>query len=66
MSKKVKNKKSKGLEKEYLPSLKIHIVSEIELGNVSIKEARRIYRITDTATILYWLKEYGNQFKDQF
>lgn len=66
MSKKLKNRNVKGLEKEYLPSLKLHIVNEIEQGKVSINEARRKYGVLDNTVILNWLKEYGDQSKIHF
>ena len=61
MGKKLKNRNVKGFEKEYLPSLKFHIVNEIKQGKLSIDEARLKFGILDNKAILYWLEEYGDQ-----
>lgn len=60
MNKKLKNRNVKGIEKEYLPSLKFHIVNEIKQGKISINEARLRYGVLDNESILYWVKEYGD------
>lgn len=43
----------------YSESFKLHVVSEIECGQVTIGGARRRYGITGGDTIQKWLRHYG-------
>jgi len=61
MNKVMKKRKTKVEEKEFLPSLKLLIVKEIEHGNLSVKDARNKYGVLKESTIIRWLSEYENQ-----
>lgn len=47
-------------QRDYSMSLKLQIVSEIEKGNISITQTRKQYGIQSHATVLNWLREFGN------
>lgn len=47
-------------QRDYSMSLKLQIVSEIEKGNISITQTRKQYGIQSHATILNWLRKFGN------
>ena len=47
-------------QRDYSMSLKLQIVSEIEKGNISITQTRRQYGIQSHATVLNWLRKFGN------
>lgn len=43
----------------YSESFKLHVVSEIESGDLTIEGARRRYGIKGGATVQKWLRRYG-------
>ena len=45
--------------KFYSSAFKLKVVSEIESGQLTLAEARRVYDITGTTTIQRWLRQYG-------
>jgi len=55
--------KSKGYkkhtQKDYSMSLKLRVVNEIELGELSTKGACRKYGIQARSTVVMWLRKYG-------
>ena len=59
MKKKLTRSKTKKEEKEYLLSIKLLIVNEIEQGKLTVIEAKRKYNILEKSTIMNWLVEYG-------
>lgn len=50
----------KRTQKDYTMSFKLQIIQEIERGNLSITEAKKQYGIQSYATILNWLRKFGN------
>lgn len=50
----------KRTQKDYSMSFKLQIVREIELGTISIAQAREIYGIQAHSTIKHWLRKFGN------
>ena len=50
----------KRTQKDYPLSLKIQIVKDIESGELSVTESRKQYGIQSHATVLGWLRKYGN------
>lgn len=50
----------KRTQKDYTLSLKIQIVKEIESGELSVTQSRKKYGIQSHATVLGWLRKYGN------
>jgi transposase-like protein len=47
-------------QRDYSMLLKLQIVSEIEKGNISITQTRKQYGIQSHATVLNWLRKFGN------
>lgn len=43
----------------YSTAFKLKVISQIESGQFSIEEARRIYNIGGSTTIQKWIKKYG-------
>lgn len=50
----------KRTQKDYPLSLKIQIVKDIESGELSVTQSRKQYGIQSHATVLGWLRKYGN------
>jgi len=50
----------KRTQKNYSMSFKLQVVQEIERGELSSREARLKYGVQGNATILDWLRKYGN------
>ena len=50
----------KRTQRDYSMSLKLQIVSEIEQGTLSTREAQRKYGIQARSTIVQWLRKFGN------
>jgi transposase len=51
---------AKRSQRDYSMSLKLQIVSEIERGFMSITQAKKQYGIQSYATVLNWLRKFGN------
>jgi transposase-like protein len=43
----------------YSESFKLHVISEIEAGDLTIEGARRRYGIAGSSTVQKWLRRYG-------
>jgi transposase len=50
----------KRTQKDYTMSLKLQIVQDIEQGKISITQSRKQYGIQSHATVLGWLRKFGN------
>ena len=50
----------KRTQRDYNISLKLQIVQQIERGKLSISQARKDYGIQSRATVVNWLRKYGN------
>ena len=50
----------KRTQKDYTMSFKLQIVQALEQGKTSISEVRKQYGIQSHATVLGWLRKYGN------
>jgi transposase len=50
----------KRTQKDYSPSFKIGLVRQIEQGQLSITSARKLHGIQSHATVLNWLRKFGN------
>lgn len=50
----------KRTQKDYTMSFKLQIVQEIEQGRISITQVRKDYGIQSRATIVQWLRKFGN------
>ena len=47
-------------QKNYSLSFKLQVVQEVERGESSVKGAQRKYGIQGSATLINWLRKYGN------
>ena len=47
-------------QRDYSLSLKLQIVNEIEKGFTTVTQARKQYGIQSHATVLNWLRKFGN------
>jgi len=50
----------KRTQRDYSMSLKLQIVREVEQGSLSITQVRKQYGIQSHATVLSWLRKFGN------
>ncbi len=50
----------KRTQKDYSLSFKVGLVRQIEQGQLSITAARKLHGIQSHATVLNWLRKYGN------
>lgn len=50
----------KRTQKDYSHSFKLGLVGQIERGELSITAARKLYGIQSHATVLNWLRKFGN------
>lgn len=50
----------KRTQRDYSMSLKLQIVREVEQGNLTITQAGKQYGIQSYATVLSWLRKFGN------
>lgn len=56
----MKNKYVKRSQKDYPMSFKLSVVSEVEKGELTYKQAQSKYGIQGRSTVLEWLRKYGN------
>lgn len=50
----------KRTQRDYSLSLKLQVVKEIEMGELSTKGAQRKYGIQARSTVVSWLRKYGS------
>lgn len=50
----------KRTQKDYSMSFKLSVVSEVEKGELTYKQAQSKYGIQGRSTVLEWLRKYGN------
>lgn len=60
MKEKTDLKYVKRSQKDYSMSFKLQVVQEVERGESSVKGAQRRYGIQGNATVINWLRKYGN------
>lgn len=60
MEKEPKRRK-KRTQKDYSLGFKLSIVSRVESGEFTYKQAQKQYGIQGRSTVLVWLRKYGNQ-----
>lgn len=60
MKEEIENKYVKRTQKDYFYAFKLEVVREVETGVLSQKGAQLKYGIQGHATILTWLRKYGN------
>jgi transposase-like protein len=60
MEEQIKSEYVRRTQKDYSMSFKLHVVQEIERGEMSMTTASRKYGIQGDHTVFKWLKKYGN------
>ena len=59
MEGKEKNNKEKRTQRDYSLGFKLEVVSEVETGEMTYKQAQRKYGIQGRSTVLVWLRKHG-------
>jgi transposase len=59
MKEESKNEYVKRTQRDYSMSFKLHVVQEVESGEISPTAARRKYGIQGGRTVITWLRKYG-------
>lgn len=54
------NKKEKRTQRDYNLGFKFSVVSQVEKGELTYKQAQKRYGIQGRSTVLVWLRKYGN------
>lgn len=54
------NKKEKRSQRDYNLGFKLSVVSQVEKGEFTYKQAQKRYGIQGRSTVLVWLRKYGN------
>lgn len=47
-------------QKDYNMGFKLCVISEVEKGNMTYKQAQKAYGIQGRSTVLVWLRKHGN------
>ena len=50
----------KRTQRDYTLGFKLAVVSEVEKGDMTYKQAQRLYGIQGRSTVLVWLRKHGN------
>ncbi len=51
--------KKKRSQKDYSLAFKLQVISEVEKGELSYKQAQKKYGIQGRSTVLVWIRKYG-------
>lgn len=54
------NKQEKRTQRDYNLGFKLSVVSQVEKGDFTYKQAQKRYGIQGRSTVLVWLRKYGN------
>lgn len=57
---KQENKREKRSQRDYNLGFKLSVVSQVEKGEFTYKQAQERYGIQGRSTVLVWLRKYGN------
>lgn len=57
---KEENKREKRSQRDYNLGFKLSVVSQVEKGEFTYKQAQERYGIQGRSTVLVWLRKYGN------
>lgn len=55
-----KQSRRKRTQKDYTLGFKLQVVSQVEKGDFTYKQAQKYYGIQGRSTVLVWLRKYGN------
>lgn len=50
----------KRTQRDYSMAFKLGVISEVEKGQLTYKQAQRLYGIQGRSTVLVWLRKHGN------
>ena len=53
------NPKKKRTQRDYSMAFKLHVISQVEKGEQTYKQAQKQYGIQGRSTVLVWLRKYG-------
>ena len=56
----VDSKRKRRTQRDYTMGFKLQVVDTVEKGDMTYKQAQRIYGIQGRSTVLVWLRKYGN------
>jgi transposase len=51
----------KRTQKDYTLAFKLSVVDQVEKGQMSYKQAQKVYGIQGRSTVLVWCRKHGNQ-----
>lgn len=54
-----KNKRKKRTQKDYNLGFKLEVISQVEKGELTYKQAQKAYGIQGRSTVLVWLRKHG-------
>lgn len=54
------NQRKKRTQRDYNLGFKLAVVSQVEKGEMTYKQAQQAYGIQGKSTVLVWLRKYGN------
>jgi transposase-like protein len=55
----IENKRKKRSQRDYSLTFKLQVISEVEKGELSYKQAQRKYVIQGRSTVLIWLRKHS-------
>ncbi len=56
---KVESKRSRRTQRDYTMGFKLQVVDAVEKGDMTYKQAQKIYGIQGRSTVLTWLRKHG-------
>ena len=56
-----KNRTKKRTQRDYTLAFKLGVVESVEKGDMTYKQAQKIYGIQGNSTVLAWLRKHGTQ-----
>ncbi len=54
------NKRRRRSQRDYTMAFKLSVVSQVEKGDMTYKQAQKHYGIQGRSTVLVWLRKHGN------
>jgi len=60
--KKQKEEKQRRRQRDYSLAFKLQVVSKVEKGELSYKQAQRKYGIQGRSTVLFWLRKNSTRY----
>ena len=54
------HQKEKRSQRDYPMGFKLEVISQVEKGEMTYKQAQKHYRIQGRSTVLVWLRKHGN------